>query len=469
MSNYIKISDINAIFYYLMRDVNRMNKIWEFFENMNEIVYVVDISNDTIIYMNKKCRDFFCISSEADYINHNCYKILQNLEHKCNACNNDRLKEGYFEERQYYDAALKRFYMLKETLISDPDTGKSYRMEIAFDITHKEAKTSSARSYQDMESLANEGLRLALRAETPDMSINVLLEYIGKSLSGQRTYIFEKNSHGGDDNTYEWVADGVSPEINNLQDVPPEVCASWYKKFTDGGHIIIPDIEAIKSIDYLQYETLKKQNITSLVVVPLFDDDVVIGFYGVDNPPSSSLEYTSDMLHIMGHFIVSCMRRRNLVRQLENMSFTDPLTHLGNRFAMDRYSKKLKSDNSIGVVYCDITGLKRVNDTMGHAEGDQLILRSCSCLTDLFSDYGIFRIGGDELLALCPGIDCGTLENKISLLKNSMPDYDVVMAVGSIWQEDFHNDLDSLLRISEKKMYEDKDAYYKRTGIDRRH
>lgn len=50
-----------------------------------------------------------------------------------------------------------------------------------------------------------------------------------------------------------------------------------------------------------------------------------------------------------------------------------------------------------------------------------------------------------------------------------MPDYDVVMAVGSIWQEDFHNDLDSLLRISEKKMYEDKDAYYKRTGIDRRH
>lgn len=446
-----------------------MGKIWEFFENMNEIVYAVDTSDDTIAYMNKKCMDFFCITSKADYLNHKCYNILQSLEHKCNACNNNRLREGFFEERQYYDPELKRFYMIKETLINDSENNKTYRMEIAFDITHKETKTCSAKSYQNMESLANEGLRLALSAETPDMSIHVLLEYIGRSLMGQRTYIFERNDHNCDDNTYEWVADGVSPEKNNLQNVPPEVCASWYRKFKDGEHIIIPDVEAIKSIDYIQYETLKKQNIHSLVVVPLYDDGVVIGFYGVDNPPASSLEYTSNMLQIMGHFIVSCMRRRNLIRQLENMSFMDPLTHLGNRFAMDRYSKKLKSDKSIGVVYCDITGLKRVNDTMGHAEGDQLILRSCSCLTDLFSEYGIFRIGGDELLALCPGIDCETLEKKITLLRNNMPDYNIVMAVGSIWQEDFHNDLDSLLRISEKKMYEDKDAYYKKTGIERRH
>lgn len=39
-----------------------------------------------------------------------------------------------------------------------------------------------------------------------------------------RTYIFEKNERGGDDNTYEWVAPGVEPQKDILQDLPAEVC-----------------------------------------------------------------------------------------------------------------------------------------------------------------------------------------------------------------------------------------------------
>ena len=81
----------------------------------------------------------------------------------------------------------------------------------------------------------------------------------------------------------------------------------------------------------MQYENLKRQNISSLVVVPLYDEQKVIGFYGVDNPPVKSLDYTSNMLQIMGHFIVSSIRRRNLVRELEQMSYSDQLTKLGNR------------------------------------------------------------------------------------------------------------------------------------------
>jgi len=177
------------------------------------------------------------------------------------------------------------------------------------------------RSVQNLEAIINEGLRIALLEKTPDQSLEVLLGYLGKALDGERTYIFERNETGGDDNTYEWVASGIRPEKENLQNVRPEVCANWYQRFGVGKHIIIQDLEHTRESDPLMYETLAPQNIHSLVVVPLYDDGRVIGFYGVDNPPAKTLDYASNMLQITAHFIVSSLRRRNLVRELQDRSY----------------------------------------------------------------------------------------------------------------------------------------------------
>ena len=114
-------------------------------------------------------------------------------------------------------------------------------------------RSSGMRSVQNLETIINEGLRVALLEETPDQSLVVLLEHLGKALSGERTYIFEQNESGCDDNTYEWVADGVEPEQGNLQNVPPEVCAGWYRNFSVGGHIVIERVEDIRESEPLQY------------------------------------------------------------------------------------------------------------------------------------------------------------------------------------------------------------------------
>ncbi len=180
---------------------------------------------------------------------------------------------------------------------------------------------SGMQSVQNLESVINEGLRAALLAETPDQSLDVLLKHLGMALDGERTYIFEQNASGCDDNTYEWVADGVEPEKENLQNVPPEVCASWYRNFNIGRHIVIKNVEDIRETEPLQYENLKRQNICSLVVVPLYNGEKIIGFYGVDNPPAKSLEYASNMLQTAAYFIVSCLKQRNLVRELQKRSY----------------------------------------------------------------------------------------------------------------------------------------------------
>ncbi|MDE6972178.1 MAG: hypothetical protein K2P38_03605, partial [Lachnospiraceae bacterium] len=50
---------------------------------------------------------------------------------------------------------------------------------------------SGMQSIQNLETVINEGLRVALLEETPDQSLEVLLEHLGKALNGERTYIFE--------------------------------------------------------------------------------------------------------------------------------------------------------------------------------------------------------------------------------------------------------------------------------------
>ena len=443
-----------------------MNKIYEFFDNLNEVVYASDMDTHELIYMNKKTLELYNLSSVDELAGKKCYELLQGCNSPCAMCNNASLEEGKFKEWQYYNPVVKKYYVVKDTMIIEGD--RRCRLEIAIDNSLQEQKYQIFLKQQNQEALANEGMRLALQAATPDKAIEVILEYLGKALNGERTYIFEKNKSGGDDNTYEWVASGVTPEIDNLQNLPPEVCANWYHNFSEDRNIVIEDLEDIRESDPLQYDNLKRQDIHSLVVVPLFDDTKNVGFYGVDNPHGESFDYAQNMLQIVGHFIVSCLKRRDLLMQLEKMSYYDQLTKLGNRFAMDKYMEDCSHESGFGVVYCDITGLKRVNDTEGHMAGDRLILRACDSLRAVFGGYGLFRIGGDELLALCPDIEREELETKATKLKQTAFEHSVVMAMGAVWQGTTDGNIDRLLTEAERLMYEDKSLYYRSAGIDRR-
>lgn len=448
--------------------MNEIEVIWKFLDNLDEYVYATDIETDELVYMNRKLLEVYGLQSIDDVKGMKCYEVLQKSSVPCGMCNNDRLCAGKFVEWRYYNPVIDKYMMLKDTLVEDPVTNKKYRIEISIDISEERSQDKMIQKYRDMESFVNEALKDALSVESPDETIRIILEYLGKVLNGERTYIFEKNRDGRDDNTYEWTAPGVPPEIDNLQNLPPEICENWYHIFEEGKYVQIPDIEEMRLSDPFQYENLKRQKIHSIVAMPIYDAGKTIAFYGVDNPPAFSLEYTSDMLQIMGSFLKSCIRRRNLMRRLEDLSYKDALTQLGNRFAMDKYVRQITPEQSIGVVYCDVTGLKGVNDTMGHKAGDDLILRASACLAQVFADYGVFRIGGDELLVLCAQIDQDTLAERMRQLECLAAENDVNIAVGVTWQDRADTHLEELLQEAEKRMYEDKAEYYKKTGIERR-
>jgi diguanylate cyclase (GGDEF)-like protein len=150
------------------------------------------------------------------------------------------------------------------------------------------------------------------------------------------------------------------------------------------------------------------------------------------------------------------------------MSYRDQLTKIGNRHAMRKYVKDMNKSRSIGVVYCDITGLKRVNDNEGHAAGDILIKKCCDFFSNFYKDYGVFRIGGDELVALCSCIDKNEFEKRKIRFIEAAKEQKIPLAMGFSWHDMSSDDLGEILHEAEIAMYADKAAFYKASGIERR-
>ena len=80
----------------------------------------------------------------------------------------------------------------------------------------------------------------------------------------------------------------------------------------------------------------------------------------------------------------------------------------------------------------------------------------------------MFRIGGDELLVICPNITRADTDNRLDQLRNTMKDYSVNLAIGMVWKGVIGDNLEKTIIEAEKRMYEDKEEYYKKSGIERR-
>lgn len=432
-------------------------KLWHFYEELNEIVYVVDMDTYEIVYMNRRARNLYGISDEEAYQGKRCYELLAGSQSPCAVCCDKKLESGYFLEEVRYNPVIKKRLAFKETVIEED--GKRYRFILAVDVG---TEMSPNQACESNDAIINEGLRISLSASTPEKSINVLLGYLGLIFNSDRVYIFEETDKGSFCNTYEWCASGVMPQKENLQDVPFDVLRLWYERFQAGKNIFIKDLEKIRETDPEVYEYLHPQNIQSLIVSPIVRDKKIIGFYGLDNPPEEVLDHITTMFQIWGHFMDSLLRRRNLVRRLEEMCFQDQLTGVGNRHAMHEYIAAMHPGRSVGILYCDVMGLKRANDTKGHQNGDQLLIRAGQCLQKEFNGYALFRVGGDEFLVLCEGITEEEMYRKIKTLKTDMIKAEAAMALGHVWKPDGSVDMDYLITQADQKMYEDKREWYKK-------
>jgi len=115
-------------------------------------------------------------------------------------------------------------------------------------------------------------------------TINSMLRRAGEFFEVERAYLFQL-CHGDThvSNTHEWCAEGVSPEMDQLQNLPVGVMpwlSNWMKT---GECLFIPDVDQMPPEAEVEQSLLRAQGVKSLLAVPVLSGERVIGFFGFDS------------------------------------------------------------------------------------------------------------------------------------------------------------------------------------------
>lgn len=148
-------------------------------------------------------------------------------------------------------------------------------------------------------------------------------------------------------------------------------------------------------------------------------------------------------------------------------NYLDPLTSLRNRFAYYDDSENL-TRNITAVASVDMNGLKKLNDTQGHAAGDAALAAIGKCLNEI-NDRNIlsYRVGGDEFVILFIDQSAENVEQVLNQIRKNVSDTGYSISAGSAMKAPDQS-LEDALRESDRNMYKAKAEYYQKSGIDRR-
>lgn len=159
----------------------------------------------------------------------------------------------------------------------------------------------------------------------------------------------------------------------------------------------------------------------SEVAAPLFMDDTLVGMLCLDGDVNDI--FTDKDIHILDYMsrqISNVIGKQELYNEVLFLSQHDGLTGLLNRDYFDKNVKNkignAKSNNmELHFIIIDLNGLKTVNDTFGHAIGDQLIKVFSMEFEKVISKYGICaRYGGDEFVGYIENLK---FEDVIAMMK----------------------------------------------------
>ncbi len=153
-------------------------------------------------------------------------------------------------------------------------------------------------------------------------------------------------------------------------------------------------------------------------------------------------------------------------KALKSMANTDSMTGVRNKHAYMEMESQLNSRiregaiDKLALVACDINGLKYVNDTKGHAAGDQLIKEASALICDTFVHGSVFRTGGDEFVVILQGKGYDTRNETIAAfneqVEENIKNNGVVVSIGYSTLQPDDEKLYVVFERADQMMYERK-------------
>lgn len=322
--------------------------------------------------------------------------------------------------------------------------------------------------YQFQKTLAKISSELVdLGQENIDHKINNSLKEIGEYFNIDRSYIFEINDTGKlMSNNYEWTAPRIKSQKEKLQNLKTENYKWWFKKLKNEEVFIIKNVDKLDKEAAAEKKLLKAQNIKSLIVLPIYIEEKMIGFFGfdlIDNKLDIS-EIKVEQLKIFTDVITNALSKHQYNLEIKKLSYYDSLTDLYNRRFFEEELKRLDTARQlpISIIMADLNGLKIINDSYGHKMGDYILKRAAKLLKSSIRKEDILaRQGGDEFAILLPQTDGEAAVKIIKRIKaktgmiegTSVP---LSIALGKSTKFDKNEDIDETIKAADNQMYKNK-------------
>ena len=161
-----------------------------------------------------------------------------------------------------------------------------------------------------------------------DNTINASLKEMGEFVHADRSYIFDYDWDAFTcTNTYEWCANGITPEIDNLKDVPLSMLTGWIEAHRNNQPMFIEDVQELATDSALR-EILEPQGIKSLITIPLIDNGNCIGFVGFDSVVFKYKYSENEMtlLQVFAQMLVNIQNRKAAQELIDDQIKAQKLT-----------------------------------------------------------------------------------------------------------------------------------------------
>jgi diguanylate cyclase (GGDEF)-like protein/PAS domain S-box-containing protein len=174
------------------------------------------------------------------------------------------------------------------------------------------------------------------------------------------------------------------------------------------------------------------------------------------------------------HFIFQIQditERKRAESAIQTLSLADELTGLYNRrgffaFSKQHLSSLQRTNKGLMLVYADLDGLKQINDSFGHKEGDRALVKTAELLKETFRSSDVLgRLGGDEFTVLAAVDSEGSVESLVDRLEQKFKSYNSLKTVPyklsisiglALLDHEDKQSIEDLMAAADRAMYENK-------------
>lgn len=227
-------------------------------------------------------------------------------------------KEAEFVGKIYLKNDTFKWVKLKILLIREEGTSNKL-IGLTQDITDQQLVKEEIDKQIELQTLMIDISSTYINTKIEDLSktINESLSRISQFVKADRGYVFDYNFiENTASNTYEWCAEGVPAEIENLQNLPIEFIPAWVEQHQNSQTFEVPDIATLENENLKSI--IEPQGIKTLITFPMLHEGNLIGFVGFDwvHEVHKFQDAEKKLLKIFGELLVSVTTKSALERSL---------------------------------------------------------------------------------------------------------------------------------------------------------